>query len=53
MVRMTIGLLVLLAICVAVGVWRKFRGGTLLPPPVDGEEPPPRNLAELHKQRKK
>jgi hypothetical protein len=38
MVRMTIGLLVPLAICVAVGVSRKFRGGTFLPPPTDGEE---------------
>ena len=53
MVKMTIGLLILLAICVAVGMWRKFRGGTLLPPPVDGEEPRPRNLADLHDQRKK
>lgn len=53
MVKMTIGLLVLLAICVAVGIWRKFRGGTLLPPPADGEVPRARTLSDLHEQRKK
>jgi hypothetical protein len=53
MVKLVIGLLVLLAICVMVGAVRKFRGGTFLPPPVEGEDPPPRNLEELHRQRKK
>ena len=52
MVKMTIGLLVLLAICVVVGVLRKYRGGTFLPPD-DGDKQRPRNLADLHDQRKK
>jgi hypothetical protein len=51
MMKLLIGLLALLAICVAVGVWRKVRGGPLLPPPTDGEQGP-RNLKELHEQRK-
>jgi hypothetical protein len=53
MVKLIIGLLVLLAICAAVGIVRKIRGGTFLPPPIDGEEPPPRNLEEMHRRRKK
>jgi hypothetical protein len=52
MTKFIIGLLVLLAISVVVGIVRKFRGGTFLPPPFAGEEPPPRNLEELHRQRK-
>lgn len=54
MIKMLIGLLILLAICAAVGIVRKMRGGTLLPPPTNGEKPDrPMNLADLHKQRKK
>ena len=53
MIKFVIGLLVLLAACVLVGIWRKFRGGPFLPPPTEREEAPLRNLADLHNQRKK
>jgi len=53
MIKFVIGLLVLLAACVLVGIWWKFRGGPFLPPPTEGEEAPLRNLADLHNQRKK
>ena len=46
-------LLLFLAACVVVGIVRKFRGGTFLPPPTDGDERAPRTLEELHRQRKK
>jgi hypothetical protein len=47
-------LLLLLAACIVWGIVRKFRGGTFLPPPdtIDGEEPAPRTLEEMHKHRK-
>lgn len=51
MVKMLIGLLVLLAIAIAVGAVRKFRGGTFLPSN-DGEQRP-KNLTDLHNQQKK
>jgi hypothetical protein len=53
MVKLFLGLLALLCIAIAVGVVRKLRGGTLLPPPMEGEEASPRNLAELHERRKR
>jgi hypothetical protein len=52
MIKMTIGLLVLLAISVAVGIWRKSRGGSLLPPPIDGEELRPRTWRSCTNNRK-
>jgi len=52
MLKFLIGLLILLAACMLVGIARKYRGGTFLPPPNEGEPPPPRNLADLHEQRK-
>ena len=54
MLKFIIVLLGLLAVCIIVGVIRKFRGGTFLPPAdtIDDKEPVPRTLEEMHKQRK-
>jgi hypothetical protein len=53
MVKFLIGLVILLAICVAAGVIRKLRGGNLLPPPenIDGK-PEPQSLKELAERRR-
>ena len=54
MLKFIIGLLVLLAICVAAGVVRKMRGGQFLPAPenIDGSDEP-RSLRELAQRRQR
>jgi hypothetical protein len=54
MVKFLIGLVILLAICVAAGVIRKLRGGNLLPPPetIDDGKPEPQSLKELAERRR-
>ena len=54
MIKFIIGLLALLAIAVAVGIFRKMRGRNFLPPPeiIDGK-PEPQSLRELAERRKK
>lgn len=52
MLNCIIGLLVLLAICVVAGIFRRARGGRFLPPPetVDGQDEP-QSLRELAQRR--
>lgn len=54
MLKFALGLFVLLAICVAAGLFRKFRGGRFLPPPqeIDGEQEP-QSLGELAQRRQR
>lgn len=54
MLKFIIGLLVLLAICVAAGVVRKMRGGRFLPAPenIDGNDEP-QSLRELAQRRQR
>jgi hypothetical protein len=54
MLKLIIGLLGLLVICVAAGAVRKARGGRFLPPPqeIDGEQEP-QSLQELAKRRRR
>ncbi len=53
MLKLIIGILVLLAICVAIAVYRKLRGGTFYPPPqdIDGQ-PEPQSLKDLAERRR-
>ena len=55
MLKFILALLFLLAICMAAGVYRKWRGGTFLPPPeaFEGDEPPPKTMEEIHLRRKR
>jgi hypothetical protein len=52
MVKLIIGLLVLLMVCVVVGIIRKMRGGTFLPRPDNADQNAPQTLEELSRSRR-
>jgi hypothetical protein len=48
MIKMAVGLLVLLGIGIIIGVVRKMRGGTFLPPPdMVGGQAEPQSLKDM------